>query len=764
MGNDPFEWDCQSLISLKKSKPAKVKKQAPFPTREEVERFIKESTTPVSKRAIARAFGIHDEQRIALKKLLRELKDEGVVEKDHGRKLKRPDGLPATAVVEITSVEDRGRYLCKMPDAAAVSILLRVSDHQAKILRLEGLGKSDRVLVHLDMMDDGHATARPIKRIPRGGATKLVGVVEKAGASFTLRPTDRKNKDEYDIDNKGNIAFAKGDVVVADIIPSRPMGRKTVRVLDNLGPLDHPRVVSLIAIAQHSIPFSFPEEVEKTANALQPAALDGREDLRTRPLVTIDGADARDFDDAVYAASDGTGGWHITVAIADVAHYVKAGSAIDREAVRRGNSVYFPDRVVPMLPEALSNELCSLKPKVDRACLAAHMHVDCKGQLQKFRFTRALMKSAARLTYEQVQKAADGMPDAVTKPLMADVITPLYEAYKTLLAARLERGTLELDIPERQIKIDGSTGAVAHIGSRARLDSHRLIEEFMVLANVAAATALQDGNMPALYRVHDRPSAEKLDGLRGFLKGFGIKLTHGKNIRPQDLAHILEKFVGTEHAPVINEVMLRSQAQAVYSPDNIGHFGLALARYAHFTSPIRRYADLIVHRALIKLFRLGDDGLSDVAIAGLDDLGEQLSQTERRAIDAERSASDRYTALYLAARVGEDYEGRISGVTRAGLFVRLLETGADGFVPMQSLPHDYYAHEEDAQRLRGTRHGLTFQLADRVTVKIVEADNVIGGLRFAITASEGKPRTPRAPDDAPARQHHRSFRRRERRR
>lgn len=717
-----------------------------LPSRQEIETFIRESAGPVGKREIARAFGLRDEQRIALKHILRELRDEGSVEKAHGRKINLPGSLPDTLIIEITGADEDGGYSARPVDAEwaarKAAIRLHVSAHQRRVLKLDGLGKGDMVLAHLERMDEKHYRARPIKRMAKT-PPRLVGIIVAMGKGLGLRPTSRKNKDEYMLAATQDVDVKLGDVALATVLGGPRMGIKQVKITENLGPFDAPKAVSMIAIAGQDIPFTFPESMIRDSEKLEPAPLGNREDLRGIPLVTIDGADARDFDDAVHAEPDtdpkNKGGWKLIVAIADVAYYVRAGSSIEREGYKRGNSVYFPDRVVPMLPEALSNELCSLKPKVDRACLAAHMRIDAAGELVDFRFARALMRSAARLTYEQVQEAADGGHNEATDGLMEKVIKPLYGAYAVLLAARRKRGTLDLDISEREIKI-GADGKVARIGSRTRLESHKLIEEFMILANVAAATALQDAGMAGLYRVHDAPSVEKLEALRAFLRSFDIKLSAGKQLRPADLAAVLEKFVGTDHAPVINEVMLRSQAQAIYSPDNIGHFGLALARYAHFTSPIRRYADLIVHRALIRLFKLGDDGLSDEDMGRLDEIGEHISKTERRAIDAEREASDRYTSLYLASRIGEEFEGRISGVTRAGLFIRLKDTGADGFVPMGTLPHDFYDVDEAGHRLIGKRTGTTFRLADILKVKLVEADPVVGGLRFQIVGTEGQGR------------------------
>lgn len=732
---------------MKKNKPPKDKKPTSFPSAEEILNFIKESPVPVGKREIARHFRIHDDQRIKLKRMLQDLKVSGNVEKSisfkgGGKKISRPGALPDILGVEITHIDGDDmtvRPLEPQKDPGA-RIHLHISHHQAKTLKLEALAKGDRLLVRVEHQGRGEYTARPIKKLPKA-VSKLVGVIEQTSEGLVLRPTDRKNRDEYILDHKNDIKSVKGDIVVGDVLSQSKYGKKLVRITENLGPLSAPRAVSLIAIAQHSIPWQFPDGVVEASEKLEGADLKGRTDLRKLPLITIDGADARDFDDAVHAAMDESpsnkGGWNLTVAIADVSYYVKSNGIIDREAIKRGNSVYFPDRVVPMLPEALSNELCSLKPLVDRACMVAHMTIDKHGELKHFKFSRALMKSVARTTYEQVQEAFDGNPNEITKPILESVIKPLYGAYNVLLEARKKRGTLELNIAERQIKVSEG-GKISSIGNRARLESHKLIEEFMVLANVAAARALQDGNMGALYRVHDLPSVEKIAALRDFLKGFGVNLSPGKTLHPADLAAILEQFVDTAHSQVINEVMLRSLAQAIYSPENIGHFGLALSHYAHFTSPIRRYADLIVHRALIRLFKLGDDGITDDELSRLDDIGEHISKTERRAIDAERDASDRYTSLYLADNIGAEFEGRISGVTRTGIFVRLTETGADGFVPMSQLPDDYYNHDEQNQRLVGSKHGKVFRLADTLKVKLVEADPVVGGLKFSIVGVIGR--------------------------
>ncbi|MBV8457880.1 MAG: VacB/RNase II family 3'-5' exoribonuclease, partial [Acetobacteraceae bacterium] len=398
-------------------------------------------------------------------------------------------------------------------------------------------------------------------------------------------------------------------------------------------------------------------------------------------------------------------------------------------AYRRGTSVYFPDRVVPMLPEALSNGWCSLVPHEDRPVLVAEMWIDAEGHLRRHRFHRAMMRSAARLTYGRVQRAADGHPDREIAPLMETVIRPLYSAFRVLLSARRRRGALDIDLPERLVRL-GHDGHIAEIGVRERLDSHRLIEEFMVLANVAAAQALEQRHAPCLYRVHDQPDLAKLEALREFLATLGIGLPPGPRLRPGDLNRVLSGVAAKPVARLVNETVLRSLSQAVYSPDNVGHFGLALSRYAHFTSPIRRYPDLIVHRALIAAFGLGEGALNEADRVRFAEFGEHLSMCERRAVAAERSAMDRYVAAYMASHVGAEFEGRITSVTRFGLFVSLDGSGADGLIPVRSLGQEFFRHDEGRQVLIGERTGETFGLGDRVRVKLREADMATGGLLF----------------------------------
>ena len=562
------------------------------------------------------------------------------------------------------------------------------------------------------------------------GPHRVVGVLSKASNGWRLQSTNRRDRGEYVLHAKTRFTLEEGQLAVAEVSGQRRFGPREAKLIDILGDMNSPKAVSQIAIATHDIPNEFDKDALLEAEDAKPVTLGVRTDFRKIPLVTIDGADARDFDDAVYAEALENGGFHLIVAIADVAHYVKYKSALDKTAYARGNSTYFPDCVVPMLPEALSNELCSLKPHVERACMAVHLWLDKVGELTKWQFERGVMRSVARLTYEQVQKAIDGNPDALTTPLLDPVIKPLYAAYKSLLAARLKRGTLELDLPER--KVDIENGRVKTIQVRERFDSHKLIEEFMICANVAAAAQLEGKGGICLYRIHDRPSEMKLEGLRDFLDSLGISLVPTKQLHSRFLTQILENSAGGPNAQVVNEMMLRSQAQAVYSKDNIGHFGLALAKYAHFTSPIRRYADLVVHRGLIKACKLGDDGIADEEVEKLDDIAEHISTTERRSAAAERDATDRFITLFMIDRVGATFPARISGVARFGLFARLDETGADGIIPMNSLPDDYYFHDEKRQALIGRRTKRVFQLAQRIVVRLEQADRLTGGMAFTI--------------------------------
>jgi len=713
-----------------------------LPTRQQILEFIRASPTPVGKREIARAFQIKGGDRIALKAMLKDLVEDGAIDRGRKRRMARPGALPEVAVLEVIGPDADGDLLARpavWPEGETPPRIELAPERRGA----PALGPGDRVLARLARVDDATYEGRVIRQLA-GAVARVVGVYapHPEGGGW-LRPTDRRVKAEYRILPQHVSGADPGDVVVVEALHTHRLGRLQGRIVERLGRFGEPRTVSMISIAERGIPTVFPPEALAEAEAARPATLGERSDLRALPLVTIDGEDARDFDDAVWAAPDpdpkNPEGWRICVAIADVAHYVAAGSALDRAARERGNSVYFPDRVVPMLPEALSNGLCSLKPGADRYCLAVRMTIDRDGNRTAYQFERALMRSAARLTYEQIQAAADGQEDDRTRDLLDPVVRPLYGAFRVLLKARERRGTLELDIPERRI-ILGADGRIQQIRPRQRLDSHRLIEEFMIAANVAAAEALEKHRQPAMYRVHDQPDPVKVEALRESLAAFGLVLAKGQVMRPKLFTDLLARASSTPLAEMVHDLVLRTQSQAMYSPRNLGHFGLALARYAHFTSPIRRYADLLVHRGLIAAYRFGPDGLPPEAAASFEAIGEHISGTERRAAAAERDAVDRYCAAFLADRVGQIFVGRITGVTRFGLFVMLQETGASGIVPISSLPDDFYQHEERAHALIGRRWGRTYRLGEAAHVRLVEADPTTGGLVFHLVEADGEGR------------------------
>jgi ribonuclease R len=712
-----------------------------MPTREQVLDYIASSPMPLARRDLLRVFKVPPSQRVALKGLLRDIERAGTAERGAKRlpaAAATAAALPEIGVIEITDVDLDGEMMAKLvgwPGDGPEPRLVVVPETRAP-----ALGRGERAVARFAQRPDGTYEARLIRAV-EGTPDRVVGIFRADRDGGRLEPTDRKVKIEFRIAKLDSAGAQDGEIVLAEALPGRRLGQPQAKVLERLGHSDEPRAFSLIAIATHGIPTAFPAAALQIAEAARPVALGSRTDLRAVPLVTIDGADARDFDDAVWAEPDPEheGGWHLMVAIADVAWYVREGDALDRAALDRGNSAYFPDRVVPMLPEALSNELCSLKPDVERACVAAHLWIDAAGNLTRHRFVRGLMRSAARLTYDEVQAAIDGRPSDKTAPLVEPVLRPLYGAYRALDEARRRRGTLDLDLPERKVTLNAA-GRIDKIEPRPRYDSHKLIEEFMIAANVAAAETLQKLSLPCMYRVHDSPDPAKLTALRDFLVELripGLTLAKGQVIRPGHFNQILERAAGTPQAAMINTLVLRSQAQAVYSPDNIGHFGLALRSYAHFTSPIRRYADLLVHRALIAGHRWEHADSADWPPDQFAQTGVHISMTERRAAAAERSALDRYTAAYLADRVGATFGARVNGVTRAGLFVTLDETGADGLVPMSMIGGDFYVLDEKRHRLVGRRTNKVFALGDAISVALAEADTVTGSLAFTTAAGGG---------------------------
>ncbi len=743
-------------------------------SREEILAFVtreseRAGARDIGLREIARAFGLTGEARVAAKQLLAELAEEGALEK-RGRRVARKGALPPVALVDIITRDRDGEMIAAPVEwneaelGPPPRILIR-SSRGAKFGKKHGgetvAGVGDRALVRAE--SDGDAgpndppyVGRVVKLLSRARA-RILGVlrIESNGAGRIL-PIDKKQSGRELLVAGADIGAAKdGDLVSIDLIGKTRLGAPRARVRETLGSLTNEKAVSLIALRAHDIPDMFRPEAIAEAERAKPATLQGRhdsredsrEDWRDLPLVTIDPPDAKDHDDAVHAASDtapdNEGGFVVTVAIADVAHYVKPHSALDKDAVERGNSVYFPDRVVPMLPERISNDLCSLRPNEDRPALAVRMRLTRKGKKLDHRFHRIMMRSHARLAYAQAQAAMDGAPDETTTPLLEPVLRPLYAAYEVARHARIERAPLDLDLPERKILLKPD-GAFDRVVLPPRLEAHRLIEEFMILANVAAAETLEQHRQQLIYRAHDEPSKEKVTALSEFLGTIGVKLAKGQVLRPANFNTILARVRGAEHENIVNEIVLRTQAQAEYTNENYGHFGLNLRRYAHFTSPIRRYADLIVHRALIRALKLGDGALPDLPAGELAEIAARISAAERRAMAAERETVDRLIAHHLADQIGARFLARISGVTRSGLFVRLADTGADGFVPAATLGREYYSYDEAAHALT-SRSGVSYRLADTIEVRLVEAAPIAGALRFEVVGGGERRTPPRAP-------------------
>jgi ribonuclease R len=724
----------------------KRERDSGFPSRDAIVAFVRANPGKVGTKEIAREFGLKNADRAELKRILRELAESGTIVK-RGRKVTETASLPATVLADITGRDADGELLAAPAEwdeaegGEPPKIRIHVPRH-ARPSATAGVG--DRALLRVERLDDDEGAAyrgRIIKVIEHGRHRALGLFRALPGGGGRLVPVDKKQAGRELNIAKGDTSGAEdGDLVAVDLIRSRGFGLPSGRVKERLGSIASEKAISLIAIHAHDIPYVFSRAALHEAEAAQPATLKGREDWRDVPLVTIDPPDAKDHDDAVHAQADpdpnNKGGYIIHVAIADVAFYVRPGSALDHDAFLRGNSVYFPDRVVPMLPERISNDLCSLVPGEARGALAVRMVIGPDGRKRSHSFHRALMRSAAKLNYAQAQAAIDGRPDDVTGPLLDPILKPLYAAYHCVKRARDVRDPLDLDIPERKILLKAD-GTVDRVIVPERLDAHRLIEEFMILANVAAAEMLETKAQPLIYRVHDEPTIEKVHALQEFLKTLDVPFAKAGALRPSLFNRVLTLVAGQDYEALVNEVVLRSQAQAEYSAENYGHFGLNLRRYAHFTSPIRRYADLVVHRGLIRALGLGDGPLPDSETAEhLSEVAAQISVTERRAMKAERETADRLIAHHLADRIGATFQGRISGVTRAGLFVKLDDTGADGLVPIRSLGTEYFDYDETRHALVGSRSGAMHRLGDVVDVRLVEAQPIAGALRFELV-SEG---------------------------
>ncbi len=714
-----------------------------IPSKDAILQWIADNPTLTTKRDIAKAFGIKGAGRIDLKRILKELEEAGHLTK-RTKSYREPDTLPPVSVLQVMAPDRNG-------DLYARPMEWNGEGPEPRILYLgreadPALGAGDRILARLTAVEgDDHAyEARLIRRIG-ANPLRIVGIYKQDSEGGRIMPIDKGEAKQWVVQRGQDGGAKEGELVEAEQAgPKGRLGLPKARIVARLGDPTTPKAVSLIAIHQHGIPDHFPDDVMAEADACQPATLGKREDLRDLMLLTIDPSDARDRDDAVLAIPDddpdNDGGFVIWVAIADVAYYVRPQSELDREARNRGNSTYFPDRVVPMLPDMLSGDLCSLHEHVDRAVIAVRMRINAEGHKIDHRFTRGLMRSKGSLAYEEVQAAIDGQVSERVEPLLDPVIRPLYAAYAALARARDSRQPLDIDLPERRIVLSDE-GKVVSVAFKERLDAHRLIEEFMVLANVAAAETLVAKKTPLLFRVHEEPSPQKLDGLREVAEAAGLTLAKGQVLKTSHLNRLLAQAERTDHDELINISTLRAMTQAYYNPENFGHFGLALRNYAHFTSPIRRYSDLIVHRGLISAHHWGKDGLSEQDIEKLDDTAKLISDTERRSMLAERDTTDRYLAAFLADRVGAEFAGRISGIAKFGVFVKLDETGADGLIPIRTLGEEFFHFDADSQTLMGAESGTIIGLGQRVTVKLAEAVPVSGGLILELVTLDEKAMT-----------------------
>lgn len=627
------------------------------------------------------------------------------------------DRLPEICVLVVNSLTSDGELL-------ATPLEWKSNKNPPHISVLEsGRGKAaaigDRILVKLREARQHFYQASVIRVLESELSRHVTGVFMPTLDGGIIEPISRKMKESFMVSATDTNGALQGELVSGETIVGMPsLGMSYAKITERLGRVDSPRAASLIASAIHSLPSVFSAEaIAESEAAPLPILTKDRTDLRDIPLVTIDGEDARDFDDAVFAEKDGDG-FHIIVAIAEVAFYVRESSALDKTAFERGNSVYFPDRVIPMLPERLSNGLCSLVPNEDRYCLAVHIWIDSTGGIKKYEFVRGIMRSVARLTYEQVEVVASH--ELLIKNLMA--------AYAALAYERDNRGALDLDLPEYKIHFDAA-GNVADIATKTRLESHRLIECFMIAANVAAADFLLKHKMAGIYRVHEAPSEEKLEDLRSLLLASDYRLQKGA-ITAKHFNRVLKASAEDPRRPMIHTAVLRSQMQAFYCAENLGHFGLSLQKYCHFTSPIRRYSDLVVHRSIVKILNNEKNTTPNLADTAL-----HISETERRAMLAERDAADRYKVSFMARKIGEVFSGVIGGLNEYGLFVSLNDTGVTGFVPVRNLGRDFFTFDKKNSFFRGRSSGAIFALGANITIRVQEANSMTGSLIFVPEAA-----------------------------
>ncbi|MCL2022155.1 MAG: ribonuclease R [Betaproteobacteria bacterium] len=684
----------------------------PLPSREYVLQKLEETGKPVALSELYILLDISERERDMFARRLLAMEREGQLLRN------RRDAyiLPERASLIVGRVQGhKDGFGFLIPDDGGTDLFL--SEHQ-----MEKVLHGDKALARMIGVDRKGRPEGAIVEVTERANHRVVGRLMVEHGVVFVTPEDRRISQDILITPEKKIKARAGQVVIIEIIeqPSR-QSRPVGRIAEVLGNYADPGMEIEIALRKHDLPFCFNldsrAENEKIPEKVKKSDYRGREDLRALPLVTIDGETARDFDDAVYAEKAGRG-WRLVVAIADVSHYVKPGMALDKEAFERGNSVYFPRRVIPMLPEKLSNGICSLNPDVERLAMVCDMVITATGNIQSYRFYLAVFRSHARLTYDQVWAWLSGAakPETEKQQALFSHLKNLYSLYKALVKARAKRGAIDFETVETEMRFDDN-GKIARIMPVVRNDAHRIIEECMLAANVSASDFLATRGQPCLYRVHAGPNAEKLKNLQSFLAEFGLQMSGGETPSARDYASLLEQIRARPDAQLLQTVMLRSLKQAMYSPDNLGHFGLAYERYTHFTSPIRRYPDLLVHRAIKeqlagRRYEPGD----------WENIGLHCSHAERRADEATRDVVAWLKCYYMKERLGECFAGVISAVTAFGIFVALDEVYVEGLVHVSDLGEDYFRFDPIKHRMQGERTGVSFRLGDRVRVRLVKAD------------------------------------------
>lgn len=714
----------------------------PIASRDYILQVIREHNAPMSRQDLIKKFNLTDEdQQEAIRRRLRAMENDGQLIFTKRQCYALPEKL---SLLKGTVIGHRDGF-------GFLHIDGEKDDWFIPHNQMQRVMHGDYVLAQPNGFDRRGRQEVRIVRILESRKKQIVGrFFMESGIGFVV-PDDSRISQDILIPNEHRQGARMGQVVVVELQPrvrnKQPVGIITEILGDNMAP----GMEIEIALRNHDIPYEFPEAVEKQVSGLNEEvpeeAKRGRIDLRDLPLITIDGEDARDFDDAVYCRPNPKGGWTLWVAIADVSYYVRLKTALDNEARTRGTSVYFPNRVVPMLPEVLSNGLCSLNPQVDRLCMVCEIQLSSKGKMTDYRFYEAVMNSHARLTYTKVWRILEG--DTELRERYANLVTnleELHKMYQVLVNARQKRGAIDFETIESKF-IFNPQGRIERIEPVIRNDAHKIIEECMILANVAAANFVEKAQEPALYRIHAGPGEEKLSSFKSFLSEQGLTLRGGLKPTPADFGELLKQIKARPDYELLQTMLLRSLSQAVYSPDNIGHFGLALENYAHFTSPIRRYPDLSLHRAIKYLLakqqgsnkRSTQGGGYHYTLDEMDLLGEHCSMTERRADDATRDVADWLKCEFMQDHVGDEFEGIIASVTGFGFFVRLNDLFIDGLVHISTLDNDYYQFDSTSQRLIGENSGMYYQLGDKVRIKVQSVSLEEKKIDFALISSERKP-------------------------